>query len=396
MKKLNLKMLMPAFALTALLASKSATAQDNKNFVINGQLENLNPMPTKIYVLYDKVFGKTADSASVSNGKYTIKGSLDVSFPITLALNKNEPIKKDKDHFTLVPDNGAIELRSITSLSNTEATGNGASAQEELQKISAFSRQESEAIGKIVKDPSYSTNDSLKKEVQARSSNLLGNALSNMIVYIRKNPNSSISPFLTYTLVSSGFVTPAMTDTLLMVLPEKIKTSSIGKGINEVLKKRTEASLEEAAKRKELDDKIPLGSKALEFSMNDTKGSPVSLSSYKGKYVLIDFWASWCKPCREENPNLVKAYQKYKAKGFNVLGISLDAASQKAAWLAAIEKDNLQWTQLSDLKGFGNQAAKLYNVVAIPQNFLIDPNGVIIAKNLRGEALNIKLAEVFK
>jgi thiol-disulfide isomerase/thioredoxin len=130
--------------------------------------------------------------------------------------------------------------------------------------------------------------------------------------------------------------------------------------------------------------------------MNDVNGKPVSLDSYKGKYVLIDFWASWCKPCREENPNLVKAYEKYKSKGFNVLGVSIDGASQKAAWIAAIQKDGLSWTQVSDLKGAANEAAVLYGVESIPQNFLVDPNGKIIARNLRGAGLNEKLAGVFK
>jgi peroxiredoxin len=134
---------------------------------------------------------------------------------------------------------------------------------------------------------------------------------------------------------------------------------------------------------------------AMDFTQNDTLGNPVSLSSFKGKYVLIDFWASWCGPCRQENPNVVKAFNNYKDKGFTVLGVSLDQPNAKDKWMKAIHDDNLTWTQVSDLKFWGNAVAVQYGIQAIPQNFLIDPQGKIIGKNLRGEALNKKLETLF-
>ena len=137
-----------------------------------------------------------------------------------------------------------------------------------------------------------------------------------------------------------------------------------------------------------------IGTDAIEFVQNDTTGKPVSLSSFRGKYVLIDFWASWCKPCREENPNVVEAYKKYSHKNFTVLGVSLDRA--KEPWLQAIRDDKLYWTQVSDLKFWNNEAAARYKVSSIPQNFLIDPNGKIIAKNLRGEELQSRLEAMLK
>jgi len=140
--------------------------------------------------------------------------------------------------------------------------------------------------------------------------------------------------------------------------------------------------------------KVEIGQPAPDFSQNDTLGSPVSLSSQKGKYVLVDFWASWCGPCRAENPNVVEAFQKYNAKGFTVLGVSLDR--DKAKWLQAIAADKLTWTHISDLKYWDNAAAKLYGVKSIPGNFLINPSGIIIGKNLRGQALLDKLAELMK
>ena len=135
-----------------------------------------------------------------------------------------------------------------------------------------------------------------------------------------------------------------------------------------------------------------VGRPAPEFTQNDSKGKPVTLTSFRGQYVLIDFWASWCGPCRAENPAVVKAYHAWHSKGFTILGISLD--DNKQSWLAAIKKDGLDWTQVSDLKSWKNSVATLYGIQGIPMNFLLDKDGKIIAKGLRGEDLEKKLAEL--
>jgi len=134
-----------------------------------------------------------------------------------------------------------------------------------------------------------------------------------------------------------------------------------------------------------------VGRPAPVFTQADTKGRPVTLSSLKGQYVLVDFWASWCGPCRAENPNVLKSYRTYHSKGFTVLGVSLD--DEKSPWLGAIKKDGLPWTEVSDLKGWKNSAAVLYGVEGIPMNFLLDKNGTIVAKGLRGDDLEKKLAK---
>jgi peroxiredoxin len=132
-----------------------------------------------------------------------------------------------------------------------------------------------------------------------------------------------------------------------------------------------------------------VGSEAMDFTQTDTAGKPVSLSSFKGKYVLVDFWASWCKPCRMENPNVVAAYERFKTKNFTVLGVSLD--QNREAWIKAIEMDKLYWSQVSDLKFWNNAVAQQYRIQQIPQNLLIDPNGKIVGKNLRGAELDSRL-----
>lgn len=139
---------------------------------------------------------------------------------------------------------------------------------------------------------------------------------------------------------------------------------------------------------------VDQGTQAPDFSGLNPKGETVALSQFKGKYVLVDFWASWCGPCRQENPNVVQAFNQFKNKNFTILGVSLDTDKQK--WMDAIEGDKLYWYHISELKGWASAIARTYQVNGIPANFLIDPNGKIIASNLRGPALSSKLNEVLK
>ncbi|WP_454880451.1 redoxin domain-containing protein [Sphingobacterium detergens] len=140
---------------------------------------------------------------------------------------------------------------------------------------------------------------------------------------------------------------------------------------------------------------VKIGNKAPDFSQPDTNGKLIKVSDFKGQYVLIDFWASWCSPCRAENPNLLKAYNKYKSKGLEVLAVSLDDTKGRNAWLKAIKEDGLPWIHVADLKGWSNEAAVLYGVRAVPQNYLVDPKGNIVAINIKGDLLHQELAKIF-
>lgn len=162
------------------------------------------------------------------------------------------------------------------------------------------------------------------------------------------------------------------------------------------LNKEVRKSKEGLALKKTIDGfmTVRIGVEAPLFQQADTSGKMISLKDLRGKYVLLDFWASWCGPCREENPNVVKAYEQFRDKNFTVLGVSLDKAEKRDAWLKAIKDDGLVWYHVSDLKFWNNAVAQLYSVRSVPQNFLLDPKGKIVGANLRGEALQQKLQEL--
>lgn len=219
-------------------------------------------------------------------------------------------------------------------------------------------------------------NEKKREQLMAVYDSLLKKIDIEVANFIKNKQSSFVSPFLLY-ITAQMLDDPMVLEQRFNSLAENIRNSYIGKSLSEYI----------------AFNKIgAVGTDALDFTQNDPEGKPVSLSSFKGKYVLVDFWASWCKPCRMENPNVVKAYQKFSPKNFTVFGVSLD--KEKDPWLKAIKTDGLAWTQVSDLQFWNNSAAVLYHVQGIPQNFLVDPNGKIVGRNLRGEALEAKLCEL--
>lgn len=198
--------------------------------------------------------------------------------------------------------------------------------------------------------------------------------------YLESHPESIFSLKVIKEIDGGGYIADAsVEEPLFNKLSNSVKESEEGKAF---------------VRRLEKAKKLAIGQVAPLFAQPDTSGKMVALSDYKGKYVLVDFWASWCGPCRAENPNVLKAYDKYKDQNFTVLGVSVDAEKAKDAWLKAIKDDGMPWTQVSELKGWDNTAADLYDVHAIPQNYLVDPNGKIIAKNIRGKELHETLEKL--
>lgn len=195
--------------------------------------------------------------------------------------------------------------------------------------------------------------------------------------YIAEHPDS----YFSVNLVKDRSITGSYRDVkeAFDLLSTSAQNSEIGRWVNKRLKVLKRGSI---------------GETVINFSQKDTEGKVVHFADFRGKYVLIDFWASWCGPCRAENPNVLKAYNKYKEKNFTVLGVSLDDNGDN--WKKAIQDDGMPWTQVSDLKGWENEVSSYYGIRGIPSSLLVDPEGKIIAKNLRGEALNKKLAELFK
>ncbi|MBO9727726.1 MAG: AhpC/TSA family protein [Chitinophaga sp.] len=340
---------------------------------VSGIVKNGNG---KTIYLFDDQDNNPDDSVVIKNDQFSFKVKSgkepavyalilrDVNYPMLFVTGGSEPV-----HFTTSLATFPI-ASAVKGNENTQAMQQYQKAFEPLIKRA----QDLNLIAKNVNPEDEPAKNSFRKKADEFSQDVIKTGTE----FIKGHPASIASIWLLMNELRTRLDGEEF-QRLFNSLDPAVKNGQYGQSVTAYIK-----SLKVSAVNIAADD----------FSQTDTKGQPVKLSSFRGKYVLVDFWASWCGPCRQENPNVVKAYNKYKDKNFTILGVSLD--DNRDRWLRAISQDNLHWTQVSDLRGWGNEVAVQYGIQSIPSNFLVSPDGKIIARNLRGEELEAKLEEVLK
>lgn len=358
-------------AVICLLIANSALAQKKKpQFLIKAKIAHFTD--SVIFLNYGTLGSSATDTAIVKNGSFTFRGHVAEPVP-AMIFTKTFKVRID-----LYIDNTNITVTGdADSMYNTRVTGTGTVKEfERFNQRLMDNRKRTIALFQKAYELKKAGDSVAAKQLQAQADSQYNWEFRARNEYIAEHPKSYIAAkeLLAYTSTN----TLGNSIKLYEGLDASIKASNVGK---------------EIASRIELLSKVEEGKPARDFTQHTPDGKAVNLSSYKGRYVLVEFWASWCGPCRAENPNLLKQYQLYNSKGFDILSVSLD--NNKEYWLKAVEKDALPWTHVSDLKGWNNEVAVLYGIRAVPASFLIDPAGKIVATGLRGEALNKKLETLF-
>lgn len=358
------------------------SAQQKSRFEIRGQIGNWSA-PARVYLIYmANETTRVVDTVAIKNGEFTATGAVEDVTMAWLMLDRegigyNNLNPSNSDYTGLYVYNEKIMLRAVDSMKNIKAENTPlndegrhyyAVMNDVMVKENTL-QQEWNAL------PEDKKTAALREDWKKRSDAAAKEVRRKKEDYIREKPGSYFSLLSLQDLINEKQNPDDLTKLYNTLTPEW-QNSKMGKQL---------ASDIEAL------HKTTIGKSAPAFSLPDQNGKTISLSQFKGKYVLVDFWASWCMPCRAENPNVVKAYDQYHPKGLEILGVSLDDNNYKTAWTEAIRQDGLVWTQVNDFKGFRSEAAQRYAVKSIPQNFLIDPKGVIVAVNLRAGELGKKL-----
>lgn len=314
------------------------SCQQKEQFYLTGKTKDFNDGE----MIYLRLNNTIIDSAKVVNNQFEFNTKLE-NYPANVIL-----LKKDFSQYRFL----WIEDKEMTFDATQSDFRNATVSGSETENIS-------QELASLKKNLEPGNSDKIKIEQD----------------FVKNHPNSIVSASV-LSIYSSTWG-KKKTEELYNFLSEEVKNTTYGKEIQNYINLAVEPTI---------------GDKYVDFKMNDVDGNSLQLSELEGKLILLEFWASWCGPCRAENPNLVKSYENYKDKGFEIFAVSLDA--EKESWEKAIAKDNLPWKHVSDLAGDKNKASIIYGISGIPDNFLINSEGVIVARNVRGDALNNKLKEL--
>jgi peroxiredoxin len=373
---INAKQAAYTLLLAGALSAVNFTAEaQKKDFTLTGHIKGLQD--GELYLAYGTMKTMKADTVQTKNGDFVFKGK--VAEPsYAMLFNKTYTVKIDLYIDAAAPVTIKANIDSLY-----DANVKGSAVVNEYAKYNQAQNDTRKPVQVIYEQwmNAYKAKDSVASEKYKTQFNEARSQQSDLsrkmqLAFIEQHPNHPAAAWELMHYLDGK--TLEKSRTMFENMSKPVQTSAQGK---------------EVADRIATLSRIAVGQMAPNFQQLTTDNAPVTLASYKGKYVLLEFWASWCGPCRAESPNLLKEYKHYKDKGFDVLAVSLDDKKEK--WMEAIKKDGMPWTQVSDLKGWKNEVAGLYGINAVPANFLIDPTGKIVARDLRGEELGKALAKIF-
>jgi len=365
-----------------MLLPASLWAQTVK-YTFKAHIGTASGAPAIVYLIRIEGGIVTTDSITPVNGQFSFAGTLSHPAKATLMIkhwkSENHPTSYS-DKIPVYLENGVITMQSADSLKNATFTGSPLNIDNQAL-LAANWKVENDAnaiMARFYKMPAEQRKSpEVAKEMEEAQKSIAQQQKQVLRSFIASHPASYVSFVAMKALVGA---VPNYDEAIKVFnsLSPALRNTPEGKAYAAQL-----ASIKATS----------IGATAPDFVQNDVNGNPVKLSSFRGKYVLVDFWASWCSPCRQEIPNLLSQYKMYKDKGFEILSVSLDNSRDK--WLKALQQEGMTWPQVSDLNGNNNSVARLYGVSAIPATFLVDRDGKLISTNLRGEDLNHKLAELF-